>query len=191
MPVAQRLLDSTDRAFTLIVSDSWVATLLRTRVIARVAATAMKLPRMRRLAFRTLSQIGIAYRGTALSQSLAPLPEAAPQPGDRFPWLHLRLESGGPVEDVFAKLDDERFHLLAFGQRAELPPHAGDLLRAWSVPSDPANDDVLTRAGIPRPSFYLLRPDGHVGLAGTRLDVDPIRRYLVERVGCREPLAVG
>jgi hypothetical protein len=191
MPVAQRLLDSTDRAFTLIVSDSWVATLLRTRVIARVAATAMKLQRMRRLAFRTLSQIGIAYRGTGLSQLLAPLPEDAPQPGDRFPWLHLRLESGGPVEDVFAKLDDERFHLLAFGQRAELPPHAGDLLRAWSVPSDPANDDVLTRAGIPRPSFYLLRPDGHVGLAGTRLDVDPIRRYLIERVGCREPLAVG
>jgi hypothetical protein len=121
MPVAQRLLDSTDRAFTLIVSDSWVASLLRTRVIAKVAATAMKVQRMRRLAFRTLSQIGIAYRGSALSQSLAPLPEAAPQPGDRFPWLHLRLEAGGPVEDVFAKLDDERFHLLAFGQRAELP----------------------------------------------------------------------
>jgi hypothetical protein len=191
MPVAQRLLDSTDRAFTLIVSDSWVASLLRTRVIAKVAATAMKVQRMRRLAFRTLSQIGIAYRGSALSQSLAPLPEAAPQPGDRFPWLHLRLEAGGPVEDVFAKLDDERFHLLAFGQRAELPAGAGNLVRAWSVPSDPANDEALARAGIAQPSFYLLRPDGHVGLAGTRLDVDQIRRYLAERVACREPAAVA
>jgi hypothetical protein len=151
----------------------------------------MKVQRMRRLAFRTLSQTGIAYRGSALSQSLAPLPEAAPQPGDRFPWLHLRLEAGGPVEDVFAKLDDERFHLLAFGQRAELPPAAGNLVRAWSVPSDPANDEALARVGIAQPSFYLLRPDGHVGLAGTRLDVDQIRRYLAERVACREPAAVA
>jgi len=189
MPVAQRLLDSTDRAFTLIVSDSWVASLLRTRVIAKVAATAMKVQRMRRLAFRTLSQIGIAYRESRLSQSLAELPGAAPQPGDRFPWLHLRLEPGGPVEDVFARLDDERFHLLSFGQPAELPPDAGDLVRAWRVPSDPANDEALARAGIAQPSFYLLRPDGHVGLAGTRLDVDQIRRYLAERVAFREPAA--
>jgi hypothetical protein len=105
--------------------------------------------------------------------------------------LHLRLESGGPAEVVFAKLDDERFHLLSFGQRAELPPYAADLLRAWSVPSDPANEEVLARAGIAQPSFYLLRPDGHVGLAGTRLDVDQIRRYLAERLACREPVAVA
>ena len=184
MPVAQRLLDSTDRAFTLIVSDSWVASVLRTRVIAKVAATAMKVQRMRRLAFRTLSQIGIADRRSGLSLLLAPLPEAAPQPGDRFPWLHLRLEAGGPVEDVFTKLDDERFHLLAFGQQAELPPKAGDLLRVWGAPSDPANEKALARAGIAQPSFYLLRPDGRVGLAGTRLDADHVRRYLAERVAC-------
>jgi 2-polyprenyl-6-methoxyphenol hydroxylase-like FAD-dependent oxidoreductase len=191
MPIAQRLLDSTDRAFTMIVSDSWVASLFRTRVVAKVAATAMKVQRLRRLAFRTLSQIGIGYRGTGLSHALSPLPEAAPQPGDRFPWLQLRLESGGPVEDLFAKLDDERFHLLSFGQRAEVPPFAGDLLRAWSVPSDPANEQALASVGIAQPSFYLLRPDGHVGLAGTRLDVDQIRRYVTERVGCRAPAAVA
>ena len=89
---------------------------------------------------------------------------------------------------MFAKLDDERFHLLAFGQRAELPPDAGDLVRVWSVPSDPANENALARAGIPQRSFYLLRPDGHVGLAGTRLDPDQIRGYLAERVACREPV---
>ena len=93
------------------------------------------------------------------------------------------------MEDVFARLDDERFHLLSFGQPAELPPDAGDLVRAWRVPSDRANDEALARAGIAQPSFYLLRPDGHVGLAGTRLDVDQVRRYLAERVAFREPAA--
>ena len=150
----------------------------------------MKMQRSRRLAFRTLSQIGIAYRESGLSQSLSSLPDAAPQPGDRFPWLHLRLAEGGPVEDVFATLDDERFHLLAFGQRAELPADSGSRVRAWTVPSDPENDEALARAGIAQPSFYLLRPDGHVGLAGTRLDADRIGRYLAGKVACREPAAV-
>ena len=39
----------------------------------------------------------------------------------------------------------------------------------------------LARAGIAGPAFYLLRPDGHVGLAGTRVDVEVIRRYLAQR----------
>jgi len=42
IPVAQRLLSTTDRIFTLLVSDSWIAGLLRTKIVARVAAFAMK-----------------------------------------------------------------------------------------------------------------------------------------------------
>ena len=38
IPVAQRLLETTDRAFQLVVSDGWLATLLRTKIIAKVAA---------------------------------------------------------------------------------------------------------------------------------------------------------
>ena len=41
IPVAQRLLRTTDRAFQLIVSDSWLAGLFRTRILAKVAARAM------------------------------------------------------------------------------------------------------------------------------------------------------
>src|SRR5262249_36405719 len=41
IPVARRLLDTTDRAFTLFVSDSWIAGLFRTRILARIAAFAM------------------------------------------------------------------------------------------------------------------------------------------------------
>ncbi len=187
MPVAQRLLDSTDRAFTAVVSDSWLAGLLRTRVIAKVAAAAMRIGRVRRAAFLTLSQIGIAYRGSALSESIAALPAGAPQAGDRFPWLQLRLEAGGSAEDLFARLDDTRFHLLAFGQPAASPSLSagGELLRSWTIPADPANDEALARAGIAQPSFYLLRPDGHVGLAGGRVDAEAIDRYLARRVRLR------
>src|SRR6267142_2415279 len=62
LPVAHQLLATTDRAFTLVVADSWTAGLLRTQIVARVAAFAMGFERVRRLAFLTISQIGIAYR---------------------------------------------------------------------------------------------------------------------------------
>src|SRR5262249_30874399 len=116
IPVAQRLLDTTDRAFRLLVSDGWMAALFRTRVAARVAARAMTIERARTLAFRTLSQIGIRYPLSPLSRVLAGLPKGAPVAGDRFPWLQLRLRANGPIEDLFRKLDDTRYNLIVAGQ---------------------------------------------------------------------------
>jgi 2-polyprenyl-6-methoxyphenol hydroxylase-like FAD-dependent oxidoreductase len=181
IPVAHRLLATTDRAFTLVVADTWVAGLLRTQIVARIAAFAMGFERVRRLAFLTISQIGIHYRGSALSRELAGLPEGAPRAGDRFPWLQLKWRAGGPVEDLFTKLDDTRFNLLVFGQSASLEGAAArDDLRVSIIPDDPHNAGELVRARIPAASFYLLRPDGHVGLAGIRLEPGAVARYLSE-----------
>ena len=184
IPVARALLESTDRMFRLIVSDTAIAGFLRSHVIARIASIAMRRPAIQRLAFRTISQLGIKYRGSSLSQSTEGLPRSAPRAGDRFPWLRLKLQSGGPVEDLFQKLDDMRFHLIVIGQPlpSDATPDLGDLLRAHVIPADTANDAELARARIPRPSFYLVRPDGYVGLCGGRLEGGALGRYLSERL---------
>ena len=185
IPVAQRLLQTTDRAFQLIVSDGWLAALFRTKIAARVAATAMRFERMRNLAFRTISQIGIRYPDSALSQTLPGLPKNAPAAGDRFPWVHLELKVGEPIEDLFKRLDDTHFNLLVFGQAAkaaEMPAQFRDLMRMHVVPQLPSNHAELTRVNVPQLSFYLLRPDGHVGLCGTRLEMAVVARYLSEQI---------
>jgi 2-polyprenyl-6-methoxyphenol hydroxylase-like FAD-dependent oxidoreductase len=183
IPVAQRLLATTDRAFSLVVSDSGVAGLFRTRLAPRLFALALRLPRVQRIAFRTISQTGIAYPNSPLSDTLPGLPAAAPRAGDRFPWLRLKLSPDGPAEDLFGKIDDTRFTLILIGQPA--PPGGlplGDRLRVLVVPGDPPNDRELERARIPRTAFYLLRPDGHVGLAGVRLEGAAVARYVSERI---------
>jgi hypothetical protein len=150
-------------------------------------ALAMRLERIQRLAFLTISQTGIRYPDSPLSETLPGLPDAAPRAGDRFPWLRLKLSANGPTEDFFKRLDDTRFTLIVIGQSGPPGgvPGLGGLLRTHMVPSDPANDRELTRARIPRPAFYLLRPDGHVGLAGIRLDAAAVTRYVSERLNLK------
>ncbi len=180
IPVAQRLLNTTDRAFRLVVSNSRLAGLFRTKVLARIAAFAMSRERLQNFAFRTVSQTGIHYRNSSLSKSLEGLPKSAPRAGDRFPWLRLKFRAEGPLEDLFEKLDDTRFNLLLIGQP---PPAAGvfdlgDMLRIHVIPADPVNDAELARAQVPGPSFYLLRPDGHVGLCGAGFEAAAVKDYV-------------
>jgi hypothetical protein len=183
IPVAKRLLETTDRAFQLIVADGWLGSLFRTRILANVAARAMKFERVRQLAFRTIAQIGISYPASAMSQALPGLPKDAPGPGDRFPWMRLKFASNSPVEDLFEHLDDTKFNLLVIGQRItpETFGDVGDLLRIHAIVADPVNEAALSRAKIPQTSFYLLRPDGHVGLCGARLEIADVKRYLAEQ----------
>jgi 2-polyprenyl-6-methoxyphenol hydroxylase-like FAD-dependent oxidoreductase len=188
IPVAERLLHTSDRAFRFVVSDTWLAGLFRTRLLARIAAIAMRRERFQSLAFRTISQLGIRYRRSALSRTLPGSAQTGPQAGDRFPWLRLRLRDGGPIEDLFQALDDTRFSLIVTEQTeaAARARQLDDLVRTVVVPAEPANERALARVQISGPRFFLLRPDGHIGLAGTRLDPAAITAYFADaRIGRR------
>jgi 2-polyprenyl-6-methoxyphenol hydroxylase-like FAD-dependent oxidoreductase len=187
VPVADRLLKTTDQAFSALVSDRWLAGLFRTRVVAKLAAFAMRRERIRKLAFLTISQTGIHYAESPLSQQLAGLPDGAPRAGDRFPWLRLKFSPNGAAEDLYAKLDDTRFNLIVIGQAPLSADRSGldGLVLVHEVADDSFNDEELVRARISKPSFYVLRPDGHVGLAGNRLEADVLVCYMAKRLSVR------
>jgi hypothetical protein len=144
----------------------------------------MTFERVRQLVFRTLSQIGISYPGSSMSRALPGLPKNSPAAGDRFPWMRLKFEPNGLAQDLYERLDDMKFNLLAVGQpvSSDSLGEFGDLLRIHTIAADPANEAELARAKVPQTSFYLLRPDGHVGLCGTRYDAAVVKRYLAEQV---------
>ena len=181
MPVAERLLQTTDRAFAFVVSDHWLSRLPRTRVLARIPAIAMRFGAARELAFRTISQTGIRYPDSPLSQREAGLSADSPQPGDRFPWMKLVFASGAPAQDLYARLDDTRFNLILVGQAKGVGPVDGAIV-VHEIPELASNGTVLARAGIRKPSYYLLRPDGHIGLAGTELNDGDVQRYFAEHI---------
>lgn len=182
LPVAQRLLRTTDRAFNMLVSNHWLAGIFRTRILTKIAAFAMTLERVKQLAFRTISQTGIHYRQSALSRTLAGHSPNAPTAGDRFPWLQLKFQIDGPVEDIFQKMDDLHFHLIVIGQQA---PEAIHKLDYWvvthAIPEDAHNTQALARVGITGAAFYLVRPDGHIGLTGDFFTMSAVEEYFSSR----------
>jgi hypothetical protein len=98
--------------------------------------------------------------------------------------MHLKLNADGMAQDLFEALDDTLFNLIVVGQA---PPASAvqslrDLCLVHVIPADPFNDAELARVHVPQPSFYFLRPDGHIGLCGASLDVETIKRYVSERL---------
>ena len=96
--------------------------------------------------------------------------------------MKLQLEAGGSVHDVFEALDDTRFNLLVFGQAAPTLPGMDGLLRVRAIPVTAGNDAEQARAKLPHSAFYLVRPDGHIGLCGRAVDADAVRHYLHRRI---------
>ena len=180
IPVALRLLNTTDRAFNMIVSVNWFAGLFRTQILARFAAFALGLKPIQRFAFHTVSQIGIRYRRSPLSKTMDGLPASAPRAGDRFPWLKLKLKPDGSVEDLFQLLDDKRFNLILIDQPSATSGTLGldHLINTYEISSEFENGAELASQNIPHPSFYLLRPDGHIGLCGPLWEPASVKSYI-------------
>ena len=167
---ARRLVATTDRVFTGVISASALARFIRTRVVPLLAPLAFSFRFVRRFAFMTVSQIGINYRGSALSVGQA----GRVHGGDRLPWTPLDASAGG--EDNHAPLAslDWQLHvygaatpeLAAYAARRVVPLH----VFAWRP--------GFARLGLGRNAAYLLRPDGYVAVAEPSGGVSAISGYL-------------
>jgi hypothetical protein len=76
--------------------------MLRSKVLATIAAFIVNRKAIQRIAFRTISKTGIQYRKSTLSKRVDRLPDTASQVGDRFlasptrvkTWNFTRIAAG-------------------------------------------------------------------------------------------------
>ena len=166
MAFARRLVKTTDRAFVFATNTQPVMQFERKRVLP-VVANLLKIRALRRLAFRTVSQINIHYRMSALSRGRA----GRLCGGDRLPWVE-RASAGG---DNLVPLQSLKWQIHVYG---EVPK---DVERACSDLDLPLHSfawqDVMKRAGIARGALYLVRPDGYIALAAKENAAASLRAY--------------
>lgn len=128
-PFAESLVKTTDRAFELIVRQTPLARFIRIRIAPYVLPLLFRLGAVRRLAFRTISQIRISYRSGPLARG--------PGGGDRLPPLGEPAKPG-------------RWRLVTVGAES---PESLDWCRARDIDTEarPGHSAIL----LVRPDGYI------------------------------------
>jgi hypothetical protein len=167
---ARRLVATTDRVFAIASKSGRFAGFVRTRVFPAIVSLAFRSRLAQRYLFRTVSQIMINYRGSALSAGNA----GSLHGGDRLPWVPL-----GDGTDNYKPLTSLRWQAHVYGEaspelRATCDERSLELQEfAWS--------EIMGRAGLVRDAVYLLRPDGYVALTDASGRAASLREYADRR----------
>ena len=164
---ARRLVQTTDRAFTLASSEGKLAERIRTQLVPRIAPALTGVDMVRKFAFRTVSQMVVNYRRGPLSEGAA----GDIWGGDRLPWVQL---PGGADNFTPLKTLDWQVHVYgeASADLSALCQQRGlDLHR---IPWAPA----MRKTGVKQDALYLVRPDGYVALAEPKGDAERLLAYL-------------
>jgi 2-polyprenyl-6-methoxyphenol hydroxylase-like FAD-dependent oxidoreductase len=167
---ARRLVATTDRVFAFVTDRGPIAWRVRTRLVPLLARLLFRLEAVRRTLFRTVSQIGVNYRDSPLSEGAA----GSVKGGDRLPWVQT-----GPDEDNFAPLKSLAWQVHVYGESRQGMADACAGLRlpirafAWTP--------RMGRSGLLRGALYLVRPDGYIALADPDGDPERLRRYFMSR----------
>jgi 2-polyprenyl-6-methoxyphenol hydroxylase-like FAD-dependent oxidoreductase len=177
---AKRLLESTDRFFEFAAGSNWLLSLIRTTIFPPLAGYMATLDVTRKRIFPLVSQIGINYRDSSLSDHSAD-EDLKVKAGDRMPYVWIEGQS------IYDRLREPRFHLLVFSagengyrkMRDELAADYPGLIDFHSFPLDTFVEEIF---GTDKPFTVLLRPDNHIGFISPEISLSGARAYLSERV---------
>jgi 2-polyprenyl-6-methoxyphenol hydroxylase-like FAD-dependent oxidoreductase len=189
-PIGRRVLRMSDRAFTVATSTNALVRLARTRIAPALIPAVLASRTVRRYAFRTVAQLNIRYRHSALSVD-GPNPPRGPDAGDRLP--DAPIVYNGHQTTLHAALGVPGWHLLACGTRdpgpdlqrlveryrahlhlhrlstAQRPDTLHDAQRLASRRLGLKSDDA---------TLLLIRPDGHLGYRAGGAAVTGLQNYL-------------
>ncbi|MEZ2417719.1 FAD-dependent monooxygenase [Luteibacter sp. RCC_6_2] len=166
---AHELVKTTDRVFSLITADGEFANLMRSYGVPLIAGAAFKIGSTREMLFKMVSQTGLAYKDSALSEGRA----GEVQGGERLPWVNVN------GQDNFEPLPVIGWQVHVYGT-------ATAEVRAWCVQNGVtlrqfAWAEDHGEAGLKQDAVYLLRPDTWVALADPEGSADTLDAYFTSR----------
>ncbi len=164
---ARRLAATADRAFAIAAAFGGLADLARLWLVPDTLSGLFAFHTAKELAFRTVSQINVNYRGGPLSEGKA----GRVHGGDRLPWV--------AIDDNHASLSEPTWQVHLYGDaRPELSAWCAERgLALRTFPWKPPYGE----AGLVRNAVYLIRPDAYVALVDGRAGTGQIERYFKSR----------
>lgn len=192
MPVAKRLLGTTDRLFTTIMSRNWLFVLVKRWVMPTVINFAWGKKNFREVFFKLVSQIGIGYRNSGLNLHLSQT--ATIKAGDRLPYLKVFDEKKQEETDLQLWCSKPGFTFIVLGKLTELDlftlakwitqSYQG-MLNFFYLPPSPKNQHVFDVFEVKenQAKAIIVRPDMYIGFMNDAIDMTLMDNYLRNVVG--------
>lgn len=175
---AKHLLQTTDRMFNIAAGSNKLLVFLRMRVVPFIFPHLLRLHPVKQFLFPLISQIGIHYRHSSLSQHSGD-EQFKVKAGDRLPYFRVEGES------IYDKLHQPKFHWLIFSNslndiqelKTELDSSNLEFVDLNFIPLDPE----LTEAFNLNKAFNVfLRPDNYIAFISTEVSLNQVKNYLKE-----------
>lgn len=151
---AHNLLQTTDRFFEVGAGANPILAFLRMTILPSVLEHLLGFSSFRRVLFPLISQIGINYRGAALSDKSHE--DFKVKAGDRMPYFEVQGQS------IYNFLRDPKWHLLTFASAGN---RDSDISK-FPVPLDvrwfDSSPQIAEISGAREPFSILLRPDNYI-----------------------------
>jgi 2-polyprenyl-6-methoxyphenol hydroxylase-like FAD-dependent oxidoreductase len=175
---AKNLLQTTDRLFQLAAGTEWFLAFLRRNVVPLIAKYILSFDLVKKFIFPRISQIGINYRHSSLSQHAGD-EHFKVKAGDRMPYFLVEGQS------IYDKLRRPKFHWLVFSNaqndfqalKTELENQDLELTDFNVIPLYPQVAEVFD---INRSFNVLLRPDNYIAFISTEASLNRVKLYLKE-----------
>ncbi|MGF7231694.1 FAD-dependent monooxygenase [Arachidicoccus sp.] len=156
-PVAENLLRTTDRLFSLMSQDQWFNALMRQYIAPTVAPVLLRIKALRRRFFLLASQVEINYLDSSLAKGKCGKLKA----GMRFPYFNL-LVAGKSISVFHLIRDNSLLPLLLFYFNISRPNFNHPSILEVEIEHNNFNEQVLRKVGFTSCFVCLIRPDNYI-----------------------------
>ena len=172
--VAERLLETTDRMFDLLVNPAWLLSFVRRQIFPRVASFIVGLDSVNQFIFPLISQTGISYHGHSLGVDTENGFDV--RAGDRMPYFMI------DGKGIYDWLHAPKFHLLTFSNNLEPSELTNQAIQQeFGSQVDylvfPLRRRVVEIFGSRKPFSVLLRPDNYIGFVSSGEPLPELQAY--------------
>jgi len=192
MRVARTLLKTTDRAFTILISNNLMVKAVRKLLIKYLTSVLWKKPKFKKFFFKMVSQIGIQYRDSKINLNLSKAENI--KAGDRLPFIKIFDEKKQQETDLHAWCAKPGFTFIALGKLKEndlfnlarwITQNYPQQLNFFYLPFSAKNKAVFDCFEMKEDQHkaIIVRPDMHIGYLNDTVHVDLIGDYLAKFIG--------